>query len=412
MAWRRVEGGSARFVAAFDALSQRSLELLSGMRTIRVFGREEDEYRRFAEASRKASRVWFQLDLLSGMVRPVSEVLVVGVVVVVLFGSLRDLAALPTVLTFAFILYRLRPHVQGIDVARAQLLAAGAPVERVMGLLEAGAAPAAARGSEPFEGLRDEIRFEEVGFRHLGATSETLERVSFRIPARRTTALLGQSGAGKSSIVHLLLRFYEPAHGEIRVDGRPLSSLELHAWRRRVTAVTQDAMLFDATVAENIAYGRPDATPEQVLRAAVMAGADGFVRALPKGYDTPVGDRGVRLSGGQKQRIALARALVREPEVLILDEATNALDAETESLVQDAIAAIGRELTLVVVSHRLSTVSRADHFVLLEDGRVTAEGERGEVPALRETVLRLYGSRSSEALDGDAHPRASAAAGE
>jgi subfamily B ATP-binding cassette protein MsbA len=346
------------------------------------------------------------------MVRPVSEVLVVALVVVVLFGALRDVAALPTVLTFAFILYRLRPHVQGIDVARAQLLAAKAPVEVVMELCGGDAAPPSARGGEPFDGLREGIRFEEVGFRHAGAAGETLQGVSFRIPARRTTALIGPSGAGKSTLVHLLLRFYEPARGAILVDGRPLAGLELHAWRRRVAAVTQDAVLFDASVAENIAYGVPGATREALVRAAVMAGADGFVRALPQGYDTRVGDRGVRLSGGQRQRLALARALVREPEVLILDEATNALDAEAESLVQDAVAAIGHELTLVVVSHRLSAVARADHFVLLDDGRVTAEGARAEIPSLREAVRRLYGSLSSEAFGGDGRPRASAAGGE
>jgi len=345
------------------------------------------------------------------MVRPASEVLVVAVLVVVLFGALREVSALPTVLTFAFILYRLRPHVQGIDVARAQLLAAKAPVELVMGLCGGELGTPAAGGSEPFDGLRDAIRFEQVDFRHAGAARETLRGVSFRIPARRTTALIGPSGAGKSSLVHLLLRLYEPARGAILVDERPLESLELHAWRRRVSAVTQDAMLFDASVAENIAYGRPGATPEQVVRAAIMAGADAFVRALPQGYETRVGDRGVRLSGGQKQRLALARALVREPEILILDEATNALDAEAEGLVQDAIAAIGRELTLVVVSHRLSAVTRADHFVLLEDGEVTAEGGRAEIPSLREAVRRLYGSLSSGSFETDG-PRPAAAAGE
>jgi subfamily B ATP-binding cassette protein MsbA len=413
LAWRRVEAGSARFVAAFDALSQRSLELLSGMRTIRVFDREEDERRRFAAASQRASRVWFQLDLLSGMVRPVSEVLVVAVLVALLFGALQDVAALPTALTFAFILYRLRPQVQGLDVARAQLLAGRAPVETVMGLVGAAdEAPPPARGGDPFEGLRDEIRFENVSFRHAGAARETLRGVSLRIPARRTTALIGPSGAGKSSLIHLLLRLYPPTRGEIRVDGRPLAGLELGAWRRRVCAVTQDAVLFHASVAENIAYGRPGATLDQVIRAARMAGADGFVRALPQGYETLVGDRGVRLSGGQKQRIALARALVRDPELLILDEATNALDAEAESLVRDAVAAIGRELTLLVVSHRLSAVAGADHFVLLEDGRVMAEGARSEIPSLREAVHRLYGARLADAFEGGVLPCLSAGARE
>jgi len=390
-AWRRVEAGSQRYVRALDELSQRSLELLSGMRTIRVFAREEYERQRFSRASHRASQIWFRLDQLSGLVRPASEVLVIVVLVAVLFGSLRDVSNLPTILTFGFIVYRLRPHVQGIDVARAQLLAAKAPVESVMALLRAHAAPASQVGAQPFTALDHEIRFEQVDFRPAGAERDILRGVALRIPARRTTAVIGPSGAGKSTLIHLLLRLYDPTRGAILVDGVPLADLELAAWRRRVAAVTQDAILFNASVRENIAYGRADATFEDVVRAARLAGAEAFIRALPNGYDTLVGDQGFRLSGGQKQRLALGRALIRDPEILILDEATNALDAETETLVQDAVASLGEELTLIVVSHRLSAVARADHFVLLEEGKVTAQGPRAEIPLLMETVHRLYG---------------------
>jgi ABC-type multidrug transport system fused ATPase/permease subunit len=172
----------------------------------------------------------------------------------------------------------------------------------------------------------------------------------------------------------------------------PLPEIDPHAWRKRVAVVTQDVMLFNASVAENIAYGSAGAGPADVERAARLAGADAFLRALPKGYDTVVGDRGVRLSGGQKQRIALARALVREPEILILDEATNALDAESESFVQEAVSSLGNRLTLIVVSHRLSAVARADHFVLLDAGRVAAHGDRSILGSLDEALHRLYGA--------------------
>ncbi len=403
LAWRRVEGGSQRYVRALDELSQRSLELLSGMRTIRVFAREAYERERFTRASHRASQIWFHLDQLSGLVRPASEVLVVVVLVAVLFSSLRDLSHLPTVLTFGFLFYRLRPHVQGVDVARAQLLAAKAPVETVMALLRAHAAPLPATGTQPFTELRHEIRFEQVDFRPAGAERDTLRGVSLRIPARRTTAVIGPSGAGKSTFIHLLLRLYDPTRGAVLVDGVPLADFELGGWRQRVAAVTQDAFLFNASVRENIAYGRADATFEDVLRAARLAGADAFVRALPQGYDTIVGDQGIRLSGGQKQRLALARALIRDPEILILDEATNALDAETEAWVQEAVASMGEALTLIVVSHRLSAVARADHFVLLEEGKVTAQGPRAEIPSLLETVHRLYGERFVDGWErGDA----------
>lgn len=412
LAWRRVETGSKNFVHAWDELSQRSLELLSGMKTIRVFDRGDYERRRFEQASSRASRIWFQLDLLSGLVRPASEVLVVTVLVVVIFESLRDIGNLPTVLTFAFILYRLRPHVQGVDVARAEILAAKSPVETVMGLLQPDIAPRVSCGTRPFEHISREIRFENVTFRHANAERDTLQGVSLVFPAHRTTALIGPSGAGKSTVLHLLLRLYETTQGAILVDDVPLNGIDIHAWRRRVVAVTQDAILFNASVRDNIAYGRLDATNEEVIHAARMAGADTFIRELSQGYDTIVGDQAVRLSGGQKQRIALARALVREPEVLILDEATNALDSGTEALIQESMATIGRQLTLIVVSHRLSAVARADHFILLENGKVTASGEHSEFPSLMDTVHRLYGEHFLDNPEGWNISRISARHGE
>ncbi len=392
LVWRRVEAGSGRFVRAWDTLSQRSLELLSGMRTIRVFDRVEYERERFAQASHRASRVWFDLDLLSGIVRPASEVLMVGVLVAVLLTTLKNAANLPTILTFAFILYRLRPHVQGIDVARAQLLAAKAPVEMVMGMLDPADKPRLPAGRSGFGGLREGIRLEGVAFGYERGDDDVLRDVSIWIPAGQTTAVIGHSGAGKSTLIHLLLRLYDPTRGTIRVDGVSLPEIDPHAWRKRIAVVTQDVMLFNASVAENIAYGWAGAGPADVERAARLAGADAFLRALPRGYDTIVGDRGVRLSGGQKQRIALARALVRKPEILILDEATNALDAEAESFVQDAVASLGNELTLIVVSHRLSAVERADRFVLLDSGSVAAQGDRSILGSLDEALHRLYGA--------------------
>jgi subfamily B ATP-binding cassette protein MsbA len=392
LVWRRVEVGSGRFVRAWDTLSQRSLELLSGMRTIRVFDRVDYERERYAQASHRASRVWFDLDLLSGVVRPASEVLMVGVLVAVLLTTLENAANLPTILTFAFILYRLRPHVQGIDVARAQLLSAKAPVEMVMGMLDPADKRPLPSGKAGFVGLRDAIELEGIAFRYEGTERDVLRDVSIRFPAGKTTAVIGHSGAGKSTLIHLMLRLYDPTRGVVKVDGKPLPQLDLHMWRKRIAVVTQDVMLFNASAAENIAYGRAGAGPADVERAARLAGADAFLRALPQGYDTIVGDRGVRLSGGQKQRIALARALVREPEILILDEATNALDAETESFVQDAVASLRDRVTLIVVSHRLSAVVRADHFVLLDAGKVTAHGDRSILGSLDDALRRLYGA--------------------
>lgn len=374
--WRRVESHSGEFVRAWDRLSQRCLELLSGMRTIQVFDRVDFERDRFGSASHEVGRVWFHLDLLSGLVRPVSEVLVVGVLVVVLLTTLQDASNMPTVLTFAFILYRLRPQVQGIDVARAQLLAAKAPVETVMALLDPADKPRLASGTRAFSGLVEGLRFEGVCFRHPTADEDALHDVCLSIPAGRITALIGRSGAGKSTLLQLVLRLTDPDRGRVLVDGVPLPEFELHSWRRRAALVTQDPMLFNTTVWQNIQYGHPEADREQVLHAADLAGVGEFVSSLPLGYESVVGDQGVRLSGGQKQRIALARALVRNPEILVLDEATSALDAQNEALVLDAISGPDERRTVVVVSHRYSAVERADHFVLLERGRATSEGGR------------------------------------
>jgi subfamily B ATP-binding cassette protein MsbA len=295
LVWRRVEVGSGRFVRAWDTLSQRSLELLSGMRTIRVFDRVDYERERYAQASHRASRVWFDLDLLSGVVRPASEVLMVGVLVAVLLTTLENAANLPTILTFAFILYRLRPHVQGIDVARAQLLSAKAPVEMVMGMLDPADKRPLPSGKAGFVGLRDAIELEGIAFRYEGTERDVLRDVSIRFPAGKTTAVIGHSGAGKSTLIHLMLRLYDPTRGVVKVDGKPLPQLDLHMWRKRIAVVTQDVMLFNASAAENIAYGRAGAGPADVERAARLAGADAFLRALPQGYDTIVVIRALEL---------------------------------------------------------------------------------------------------------------------
>jgi subfamily B ATP-binding cassette protein MsbA len=203
-----------------------------------------------------------------------------------------------------------------------------------------------------------------------------LDDVSLTIPAGRTTALVGPSGAGKSTLVKLLFRFYDPDEGTVTVDGRPLPELALGSWRDRIALVSQDVFLFNATVRENIAYGRPGATDAEVEEAARRADAHAFIRRLPQGYDTELGDRGVRLSGGQQQRITLARAIVRNPELLILDEATNALDSRSERLIQDALDLFGEGRTVVIIAHRFSTIEQADHIVVLEGGRVREEGDR------------------------------------
>ena len=204
------------------------------------------------------------------------------------------------------------------------------------------------------------------------------------------TALVGPSGAGKSTVLSLLCRLADPDSGTIEIDGQPLSELDIVSWRKRFAVVTQDVFLFNTTIRDNIAYGKLDATNDQIERASRAAHAHDFIAMLPNGYETRVGDRGVRLSGGQRQRIALARAFVHDPDLLILDEATNALDAMSESMVRDAIARSGRERTVIVVAHRLSSIERADKVIVFDGGSVVESGTPAQLMRSGTMFSRLF----------------------
>jgi subfamily B ATP-binding cassette protein MsbA len=214
------------------------------------------------------------------------------------------------------------------------------------------------------------------------------------------TAVVGASGAGKTTLLHLLCGFYDPAAGRIAVDGVALAGAARSAWRRRIGYVGQDTFLFNTTVRDNIAYGCRGASDAEIEAAARQAHAHEFVTELPRGYDTVIGDRGVRLSGGQRQRIALARAFVRRPELLILDEATNALDGVSEHLVQRSIQAVRGECTVVIVAHRLDTILDADHVVVLEHGRVVEQGPLATLLERDGTFRRLYARQGGAGSGG------------
>ncbi len=388
---RRIEALSRSSLHADEAMSQRLVELFAGMRTIRAFNRQRYERRRFGGASKAVGRAGFKMEALSGLIQPVSELLAAGLLIAVLFTMLSgNQGNLPAVLVFIAILYRLHPQVQALDEGRTQLAAALPGVETVMDLLASEDKPRVRSGSIRFTSLETAIELDSVSYRYDPDESPALSDLSVRIGKGETTALVGPSGAGKSTLINLLMRFYEPTTGDLTVDGMALHETDLRSWRRKISVVSQDIHVFNTTVRENIAYGKLDASEPEIVSAARQADAHDFIRSLPEGYGTVVGDQGVRLSSGQKQRLALARAIVRDPEILILDEATNALDSISESVIQASLQKLRRDRTVIVIAHRLSTIEQADQILVLDKGRIVERGTLADLLANNALFARLY----------------------
>jgi ATP-binding cassette subfamily B protein len=281
-----------------------------------------------------------------------------------------------------------------------ELQRASGATERLVELLQTGdTVEDPARAVDLPQGGRGAIAFENVVFHYpTRPESHALDGVSFTIRPGETVALVGPSGAGKSTVFQLLLRFYDPGSGRITLDGVPLTDMARQTLRGAMALVPQDPVIFAASARENIRFGRPDASDEEVEVAARAAAAHDFLKALPQGYDTYVGERGLMLSGGQKQRVAIARAILRDAPILLLDEATSALDAESERLVQDAVARLSEERTTLIVAHRLATVKQADRILVFEEGRIVAEGTHDSLVAEGGLYARLARLQFTEGL--------------
>ena len=363
---------NARILAAMN-------ETVAGARVIKAFGLEEVMRTRMARSIEGVRERADGIARLQAMVNPLTET-AAGLAAggVVLYGGWRIAAgALEPGGFFSF----LTALMMAADPARrlAQLNVAlrrhMAGVAYLYRALDSDSALPRAPQARPLAVGAGEIRLEGVRFRYPGAEAPALDGLDLTCPGGRVTALVGPSGAGKSSVLGLIERFYDPEGGRVLIDGQDVARVTPESLRARIALVTQDTFLFDATVAENIGFGRPDAGREEIAAAARAANAEEFVSALQQGYDTPLGEGGARLSGGQRQRIAIARAMLRDAPILLLDEATAALDAESEAHVQEALARLMRGRTTVVVAHRLATVRRAHQIAVMDNGAVVESGD-------------------------------------
>ncbi|MGR8980717.1 MAG: ABC transporter ATP-binding protein [Gammaproteobacteria bacterium] len=382
-----------------NALSQSIKETLLGIPTIRAFGREAFESERFAATSLASHRMEMKRERLVALVHPLSEGLAAMTLMGLTFLALKSGLSLPVLATVVFMLLRLQPQLQSANTQLAVIRSRYAAVESVLNLLEPAGKPYPRAGEKHFQRLQQGISFANVCFAYQGKDRKALSHIDFEIQRGQTIAIVGPSGAGKSTLIHLLCRFYEPTCGHIRADGTDVDEFDLESWRERIALVSQDVHVFNATVRDNIAYGKLGAGETEIISAAKRAHAHEFILQLPKAYDTLVGERGLMLSGGQRQRLSIARAVLRDPEILILDEATNALDSLSEAQIQASLEALKQNRTVLVVAHRLSTIQRADRIVVLDQGRIVEQGRFQELLEHGGLFAALYRSHRLDIVE-------------
>ncbi|HEY8553213.1 MAG TPA: ABC transporter ATP-binding protein/permease, partial [Burkholderiales bacterium] len=377
----------------------RAIDSLLNYETVKYFGNERYEARRYDETleawEKAAVRNQTSLSLLN-----VGQAFIIsaGVTVLMLLAGRNVMQGRMTlgdlVLVNAFLIQLYMP-LNFLGFVYREIRHSLADMERMFGLLEQPTEVSDKPGAPDLVVTRAHVRFEHVDFGY-DPDRQILFDVDFEIPAGRKVAVVGASGAGKSTLARLLFRFYDVTRGRILIDGQDIRDVTQKSLRANIGIVPQDAVLFNDTIYYNIAYGRPDATREEVIEAARHAHIHHFIESLPKGYDTVVGERGLKLSGGEKQRVAIARTILKRPRILVFDEATSALDSQSEKIIQAALREIAANRTTLVIAHRLSTVMDADQILVMDAGRIVERGTHAELLAKNGTYARLWGLQQRE----------------
>jgi ATP-binding cassette subfamily B protein/subfamily B ATP-binding cassette protein MsbA len=400
----RIRTGAQRVKNTEVEIVSRITEHIQGLRLLHSSGQLAEADRlvqaqmgQLEEALRNQKRLVSVITPVASFL-PVLAIAVIASLSIFFFGG-RATGVLPSLVTFVITLQRVNIRLGALANNFSRLSDNSARIDRLNEILSPAGKQFRRQAGVHFRKMEVGIQLEQVSLRYDPKLPLALSEISFSIPKGQVVALVGTSGAGKSSIADLLVGLYQPTSGRIMVDGLELNALELSSWQQKLGVVSQDTFLFNASLADNIAFGTPGADRSAVEAAAASAQALEFIRGLPDGFDTVVGERGYRLSGGQRQRISLARAIVRDPEFLILDEATSALDSQSEKLVQEAIERFEHNHTVLVIAHRLSTIVGADQILVLEAGRIIERGNHPDLLANRGAYSRLWNQQLRAAVD-------------
>jgi len=379
----KVREESFSLSSANSKFTSTAIEFINGIRTIQAFGTQQFERKRYYEASEEVVKTYTKVTLIGSLLKPITEgvgtTFLVGMIifaftVFVANGTLQ----VASLLGFFFVLFRIVPIVQDVNGVRGTISMLQGSVDKVKSLLTTEDKVYFHNGTLEFKGLKRSIDLISVDFGY-DANNLVLHNITLSIERGKTTALVGGSGAGKTTLADIVARFYDPTEGNVLIDGTDLRQYEINTLRHKMAIVSQDTFIFNTSIWNNISYGTSEVREDEIREAARLANALEFILEMPEGFETQLGDRGVRLSGGQRQRIAIARALLRNPEILILDEATSALDSLSERLIQESLEKLSVGRTVIAIAHRLSTIAKADKVVVLEQGRLVEQGSYQEL---------------------------------